>query len=52
MTQIKARELSALRLYLRLAVAIDGGDWETVRDLADELAVAAMHIIRKERKNG
>jgi hypothetical protein len=51
-TQIKARELSALRLYLRLGAAIHNRDWETVRDLADELAVNAMHIIRKEKKNG
>lgn len=50
--KIKARELAALRIYLRLAVAINGSDWETVRDLSDELAVAAMHVIRKEKKNG
>jgi hypothetical protein len=50
--QIKARELTALRLFLKLGAAIHNSDWETVRDLADELAVNAMYIIRREKKNG
>ena len=47
--QIKARELTALRLFVQLGAAINKGDWEKVRDLADEMAVIAMHITRKEK---
>ena len=45
-----ARELAAVRLFMRLGVALNAKRWDDVRDLAVELAATALQVTQREKQ--